>query len=217
MAHLPSGCWACGTVPSPEDIRLRAILHPREAAEGGPYVRTTCRACGAEGILEEVPGGYPVLAPPGAAGIEVPLFAVLLEGARARGARRRAREWMDRWGPGLEILRAVRGRTPREDPPPPPPPTGARPGSRHRGNAPPPPPPAGRTRPATVDLPGTPGEARALLGVDARATRKEIDSAFRSAARRCHPDLVAHLDPDFQRLAHEKFLRLKRAQEILTR
>jgi DnaJ-class molecular chaperone len=47
------------------------------------------------------------------------------------------------------------------------------------------------------------------------ATREEIEAAFRRASRRCHPDLVAHLDEEFQRLAHEKFLRLKRAQEIL--
>jgi DnaJ-class molecular chaperone len=53
--------------------------------------------------------------------------------------------------------------------------------------------------------------------VDAGAGRREIDAAFRKASRKCHPDLVAHLDEDFQRLAHGKFLRLKRAHEILTR
>ena len=218
MAHPPAGCWACGAVPSEEDIRSEAILHPREAAEGGPYTRMTCRDCGAEGILEEAPGEASVLAPPEAAGIEVPLFATLLEGARARAARRRAREWMDRWGVALEILRATRGRASREGAGPPPRPAG---GNRARGArdpGPPPPEPSRRpSRPAPADLPRTPGEARAVLGLDARATRKEIDAAFRRAARKCHPDLVAHLDEDFQRLAHDKFLRLKRAQEILAR
>jgi DnaJ-class molecular chaperone len=66
-------------------------------------------------------------------------------------------------------------------------------------------------------LPSTPEEARQLLGVAPRATRKEIDAAFRKASRKCHPDLVAHLDEDFQRLAHEKFLGIKRAHDILTR
>jgi DnaJ-class molecular chaperone len=42
-----------------------------------------------------------------------------------------------------------------------------------------------------------------------------VDAAYRAAARRCHPDLVAHLDAEFQALAHEKFLRIARAHAIL--
>jgi DnaJ-domain-containing protein 1 len=207
-------------VPPEEDIRLEAVLHPREEEEGGPCVRLACRSCGAEAVLEEVPGGAPILAPPVAAGLEVPLFATLLDGPRAREARRQARAWMDRWGPALEGLRARRSRSPRaESPPPPrpPPPRGWRPGATTPPPAPDPAPPPPTPRAGARDLPRTAEEARALLGVTAGASLRDIESAYRKAARRCHPDLVSHLDDDFQRLAHEKFLRLQRAHDILTR
>jgi len=197
-------------VPSEEDILVRSMLHPRAAAEGGPYTRMACPACGAEAVLEETGGGDPVLAPPEAAGAGLPAVAAFLEGAAAREERRRAREWLDRWGGALDLLRAERRRVPvREAPPPPRPKAGSRPAG--------PPPPRPEPPRSDRELPSTDEEARAILGVDARATREEIDGAFRRASLRCHPDLVAHLDEEFQKLAHGKFLRLKRAHELLTK
>lgn len=210
-APPPPGCWACGTVPTAEDISHQAVLHPRTAAEGGPWTGMACGSCGAEGVLVEADGEAPVLAPPEAAGVESPAVAVLLDGRRARDLRRRAREWMERWAAGLADLRAGR-RAPRPPRPAPPPPGGSRRPTRE-----PPPPLARPPRRPSVALPRTPEEAREILGIAAGADRKEVDDAFRRRSRKCHPDLVAHLDEDFQRLAHEKFLRLKRAQEILNR
>ncbi len=208
--HPSPGCWSCGEVPSEEDILLDSVLHPRAAGKGGPWTGMACRSCGVEGVLEGVPGCPPLLVPPEAAGLETSAVATLLDGRRARDLRRRARAWMERWAAALERLRAARraGPSPAEGPrsPPPPPRGGRRPSG---GRVPPAP------RRPSLDLPRTPEEARGILGVGPGASRKEIDSAYRKASRRCHPDLVAHLDEDFQRLAHEKFLRLKRAQEIL--
>ena len=196
MRLPPGGCWSCGNVPSEEDIARGATLQPRSEEEGGPWTRYACRGCGAEGALGR--GG--VLAPPEAVGWESSVVATLIEGRRERSLRRRAAEWMARYGGGFEVLRE------REPPPPP---------RRRSRSAPPPrsdPPPR---RPVLAGLPATPAEARAVLGLPAGATRMEIDAAFRRASKKCHPDLVAHLDEDFQRLAHEKFLRVKRAHEVL--
>lgn len=163
-------------------------------------------------MVEPVTGGDPVLAPPEAAGVEMPRVALVIEGGRARDERRRARAWMDRHGAGLESLRWERRYAPLPPPPAPPPPPRGDGGGRTRSRGPSPQP---RNPAPARDLPRTPAEARAVLGVPEGAAKKEIDAAFRKASRKCHPDLVAHLDEDFQRLAHEKFLRLKRAQDIL--
>jgi hypothetical protein len=204
-------------VPSPEDIALRAVLRPRTREDGGPWTRLRCRECGVEGCLARGGDGGPVLAPPEAVGVEVPRVATFLDGAAARDLRRRAREWVEVHGPAFDLLRAAEAAGGRGEPSPDPPPRGERTGPRSRrdrGTAPPPP---RSPRPPSGGLPSTPEEARAVLGVPARADRAAVDSAFRRASRRCHPDLVAHLDEDFQRLAHDKFLRLKRAHDILTR
>jgi len=189
-------------VPSDVDIAREAVLQPRTAAEGGPWTRYACRECGAEGVL----GRRSVVAPPEAAGWVTSVVASLIDGKRQRDLRRRAAEWMARYGAGFEVLRETE-REPTAPTPPPPP--------RARKGSPPPPPPPPRRAAAPAGLPSTPAEARAILGVASAATRKEVDAAFRKASRKCHPDLVAHLDEDFQRLAHDKFLRLKRAHEIL--
>ena len=61
-----------------------------------------------------------------------------------------------------------------------------------------------------------PAEALQLLGVAATASTSEIEQAFREKSLTCHPDKVAHLDPDFQALAEQKFKRLRQALAILT-
>ena len=54
-----------------------------------------------------------------------------------------------------------------------------------------------------------------ILGVRADASQKEIREAFRRLALHYHPDKVVHRGKEFERLAHEKFLRLKEAYETL--
>jgi DnaJ-domain-containing protein 1 len=54
-----------------------------------------------------------------------------------------------------------------------------------------------------------------ILGVPADASTQEVRDAFRRLAVHYHPDKVAHLGEEFERVAHEKFLRLKEAYEVL--
>ncbi|MGQ9591937.1 MAG: J domain-containing protein, partial [Planctomycetota bacterium] len=54
-----------------------------------------------------------------------------------------------------------------------------------------------------------------ILGLAATASLSEIRERFRSLALQYHPDKAAHLGEEFERAAHEKFLRLKQAYESL--
>lgn len=121
---------------------------------------------------------------------------------------------------------------PPGEPPPPPVPEERRRPAWTRGPRPPapeppapspsptvsaPPPPR---RPAPEDRPGradpvTPLDALEILGVTPTATREEVEKAFRARSLGCHPDKVAHLDAEFQALAHRKFQRLMEAYRLL--
>lgn len=56
-----------------------------------------------------------------------------------------------------------------------------------------------------------------VLGVPRGASRKAITRAYREQLKGYHPDRVAHLGPELQRLAHEKTLEIQRAYDELTR
>jgi hypothetical protein len=221
MREPPPGCWDCGTVPSAEDTARGALLRSRSEADGGPWMRLPCPACGAEAALERRADGLPVLAPPAAVGEELPPMAALWVGARGRARARRAAAWVARHGAAFHACRAARR---RERPPAgaahapaDPPRRRPRPASGGRAGPPREPPPRPAPAPAFpgTELPADAAAARAVLGVPAGAPRSAVEAAFRAAARRCHPDLVAHLDPDFRALAHAKFLRLRRARDLL--
>jgi curved DNA-binding protein CbpA len=55
----------------------------------------------------------------------------------------------------------------------------------------------------------------AVLGVSSDATQEEIRKAFRERVRACHPDRLAGLDEDLQRLAEEKMVALNEAYAVL--
>jgi hypothetical protein len=97
---------------------------------------------------------------------------------------------------------------------------------RGRGASRPPSPPPRRPPPAPerhVVTPPPEGEpltlAQALevLGIGPTADRAAIERAYRDRSVQCHPDKVAHLDPEFQALAERKFRRLREAYDMLTR
>jgi uncharacterized membrane protein YkvA (DUF1232 family) len=58
-------------------------------------------------------------------------------------------------------------------------------------------------------------DAYAVLGVNRSATGKEIQSAYRARMQEYHPDKVAHLGQDLQRLAHEKSQEIQQAYRQL--
>ena len=58
-------------------------------------------------------------------------------------------------------------------------------------------------------------DAYTVLGVDRSASGKEIQSAYRARMQEYHPDKVAHLGGELQKLAHAKSQEIQRAyQEI---
>ena len=127
--------------------------------------------------------------------------------------------WAERAPPWVGREQAEAARRAAEPSPPPtaPPPRPPPPPAREPQPHPPAPPPeapgdGAEDAPLTVPL-----DALELLGVEPTAARRDIERAFREKSRRCHPDKVAHLDPEFQALAERKFKRLKSAYDLLAR
>ena len=71
------------------------------------------------------------------------------------------------------------------------------------------------------EISGPDGQAARLLehyrrlDVPLTATEAEVMSAYRQLSQRCHPDKVAHLDEEFQKLADRKFRELREAFEAI--
>ncbi|NOX33330.1 MAG: DnaJ domain-containing protein [Deltaproteobacteria bacterium] len=61
-------------------------------------------------------------------------------------------------------------------------------------------------------MPKTPYE---VLGIKPDASKKEIQTAYRKAIKKYHPDKVSHLGEEFSNLANEKFLEIQNAYNIL--
>ena len=55
----------------------------------------------------------------------------------------------------------------------------------------------------------------AVLDVDASASKGEIQSAYKARMHEYHPDKVAHLGEELQRVAHRKVLEIREAYEML--
>lgn len=81
---------------------------------------------------------------------------------------------------------------------------------RQRTTAPPPPHPPRHESPA-------PWDPYAVLGVARNASSEEIAHAYRERTKEYHPDRVAHLGRDLQRLAHERTLEIQQAYGELRR
>ena len=66
---------------------------------------------------------------------------------------------------------------------------------------------------AAPEKTATPDSDYAILGVPPTATDAEVRTAYRRMAQKHHPDKVAHLGPDVQRSATEKFRAINEAWE----
>ncbi|MEA1926622.1 MAG: DnaJ domain-containing protein [Candidatus Auribacterota bacterium] len=77
-----------------------------------------------------------------------------------------------------------------------------------------------KSRPPDQSPPGPDVDARdpyAVLGIKPGASREEIRDAYHNLSKKYHPDRVNHLGPEFQALAHQKFINLKNAYEAVRR
>ena len=72
---------------------------------------------------------------------------------------------------------------------------------------------AAQARPA----PAVAWDPHAVLGVGRDATRQEITRRYHEELKRYHPDRVAGLGDELQRLAHQKTIELRRAYDELLR
>jgi uncharacterized membrane protein YkvA (DUF1232 family) len=54
-----------------------------------------------------------------------------------------------------------------------------------------------------------------VLGIARSATREDIQAAYRARMREYHPDKVAHLGEELQKLAHDKTLEIQQAYRQL--
>jgi DnaJ like chaperone protein len=54
-----------------------------------------------------------------------------------------------------------------------------------------------------------------ILGIDSSASREEIQAAYRARMREYHPDKVAHLGEELQKVAHRKAVEIQQAYEQL--
>ena len=201
-------CARCKKPYSVADVEGHGILRARPAAAGGPFVEYRCAHCGRlVELLHHGSGRYARRGQP--------------PPRRAPTQAERTPAWVD------ALDRDEQARTDREH-------DGATStGSQHEASS--------RQEPAShehhwgsrsadqtdADLPPIElviddnplsiEEARELLGVETLARKRDVERAFRERSRTCHPDKVAHLDPDFARLAEQKFRRLVRAYEMVLR
>ncbi len=71
---------------------------------------------------------------------------------------------------------------------------------------------------AGKDRPGDAAAAKdpyTVLGVDKNASQEDIKRAYRQLVNKYHPDKVAHLGDEFQKLAERRFKEIQQAYQIL--
>lgn len=76
----------------------------------------------------------------------------------------------------------------------------------------------GKKSTAGQDRPGDAAAAKdpyTVLGVDKNASQEDIKKAYRQLVNKYHPDKVAHLGDEFQKLADRRFKEIQEAYQIL--
>lgn len=71
---------------------------------------------------------------------------------------------------------------------------------------------ANQKKTSSSHIPKTPHE---ILGIGPNASKKEIQTAYKEAIKKYHPDKLSHLGEDFSDLANEKFLEIQTAYDAL--
>jgi DnaJ-domain-containing protein 1 len=220
-------CWFCGHASTVRQLLRDGILRSREASAGGPYRLLVCPACGQENLCEKTARGRWFASPSSKLTLMEYLFSKILDRESAsaqtllaaiswlRDNEDRRRYFFERDGDrrysGASLLGRLWPGAPRQ-------PAGSerhdagakRRASRERGGST----ERDSSRPRRPSPIVTPHE---VLGLEADASEQEIRAAFHRLAIHYHPDKVHHRGEEFERIAQEKFLRLKEAYEILIR
>ena len=206
MEYVELACWFCGDLIEIAQIESHGILTPRDPARGGPFYRLRCEGCGRLILCERSDAGAYLCSPPEITPL-VDVFFACFDRDLALDLDRK-REWFeenaglrDRFFAGL-VEPVFLGSAGEE-----------RRASRAKGKK-----RARRPDGGEKTRPGEPAEVfdpYKVLGLREGATREEFIKAFRELAKKYHPDRFAHLDEEFQVLAHRKFLRLRRAYDVL--
>ncbi|HVR75767.1 MAG TPA: J domain-containing protein [Planctomycetota bacterium] len=230
-------CWFCDQRMGVKSVVKEGIIRGRTVKAGGPYRLVLCPACSRENICETTRKGRWFASPNYRFSILDYFFSQVLEqGTDAetflaaaswlRENEGRRRYFFERDGdrryshagllarlwpltaaepPGARAADEARGTEARRKAsharPRPGPKDGG--GPRERDERPEKP-----RRPAFI----TPHE---ILGVSPGASEGDIRAAFHRLAIHYHPDKVHHLGEEFERMAEEKFLRLKEAYDAL--
>jgi uncharacterized membrane protein YkvA (DUF1232 family) len=74
-----------------------------------------------------------------------------------------------------------------------------------------------RERPPAQAEKREPWDPYAVLGIRRGASREEVAQAYREQMKLYHPDRVAELGEDLQRVAHQKSIEIQRAYQEVTR
>src|SRR5262245_12974722 len=189
-------CRSCGRPFTSGEVTGVGILRARPRELGGPIVEFTCPTCRV--VTPLVPHGQGRYAPPG----QPPPPTPTEEERRVPWRRGTATAPADVGG---ERSTTSSSATHAES---------AAPAARARVEAAASEPPAEALDSMTTDELSL-EEALTILGVARGASVETIEQAFHRLALTCHPDKVAHLDPDFAVLAAKKFRRLQAARELL--
>jgi uncharacterized membrane protein YkvA (DUF1232 family) len=72
-----------------------------------------------------------------------------------------------------------------------------------------------RSSGAQTEAPESQSDPYRILGVDSSASREEIQAAYKARMHEYHPDKVAHLGEELQKVAHRKVLEIQQAYEQL--
>lgn len=56
-----------------------------------------------------------------------------------------------------------------------------------------------------------------VLNIDRNATTNDIKRAYKEMTKKYHPDKVAHLGEEFQKIAHERMVKIQEAYATLTK
>ncbi len=72
--------------------------------------------------------------------------------------------------------------------------------------------PSNQKKTSSSAIPKSPYE---ILGIGPNASKKEIQTAYKDAIKKYHPDKLSHLGEEFSDLANEKFLEIQKAHDSL--